>query len=276
MAVNKNISVLYKENETAFLKRLKSASKLEEEKIHKLRVSIKKLRSLLSFLEYISKGKYNKKQFSKLLSPVFKRAGKIRTAGLNLKMLQPFRSAGVLGFKKYLKAEQKINEKKLKRCINDFDKNKFKALSKTAEKEFKKSGKVSTIKASKKFITNVFSDITSEMPGLYDDLQFHKVRKDLKSIKTIEELIGEINPRTTIFKELEKVKKVEQKIGKWHDRAILVDEIGKYIAKQRANKKVPIKQTKELQKLALLLTDFKTANEKDKKSIAKQLEQELI
>jgi CHAD domain-containing protein len=71
--------------------------KKSPEELHKLRVEIKKLRAFISFAE-----KLTNEKFSKHIKPVikiFKQAGEMRTANLNLKMIRKYRIHNA-GFKK--------------------------------------------------------------------------------------------------------------------------------------------------------------------------------
>src|SRR5574338_929575 len=93
------IAKIYKSNDHHFLKDLKGAKTLDEEKLHKVRVDIKNIRVLIELLKVLGARKFRRKALLELLNPVFRSAGRIRTATLNLhnsrhyqsKILQRFR-----------------------------------------------------------------------------------------------------------------------------------------------------------------------------------------
>jgi hypothetical protein len=76
----KTISQIYNHSEAQFTRRLREAKQLNEQRVHKLRVDIKNLRVLLDLLQVVSHKKKAGKAVLKQVDPVFRKAGKIRTA----------------------------------------------------------------------------------------------------------------------------------------------------------------------------------------------------
>src|SRR4051812_11132391 len=114
MSGPKNIEGIYKESVLSFLKHLNKAKGLKEAQIHKLRVDIKNQRVLLAlFKKFPDNKKFKIKPTLEILSPVFKKAGEVRTATLNLKLSRPYRSALMLKFKAHLKQKIKTAEDEL-------------------------------------------------------------------------------------------------------------------------------------------------------------------
>ena len=279
MPNTKTISAVYKDQERSFLKHLKGAKSLEEEKIHKLRVDVKRLRSLFKFLEVMDKNKFSRRKAMKLFAPVFKAAGKIRTTTLNLKMTRSYRTKAIAGFKKYLLAREKQEEKDLRKEIKAFNKNKFKKIDKKTFSLFNKAGQNAVEKNSSKFLEDLFVKIRKDMPDISKDENFHDVRKKLKDVKTISKLLEDVAPKKTGADRQKKVEVVEEKIGKWHDSVILAEELEKFIGNNDHTKKGSTehkKQQKENERLAMLVLDIKAHNEATKKLIAQQLRKNLL
>jgi CHAD domain-containing protein len=276
MTEAKNITELYKVHENSLRKHLRSALKPEEEPVHKLRVDIKQFRSLIRFLKFSNKDNNNHSKLLDLLSPVFKTAGLLRTNVINLKLSQPYRSRAARRFKEFLKSRQAKQKKKLVKELKDFNKKKFAKLSNAAVLGFDELKEKTIPKKADKFVAAIFSKIRRDMSGLNEDENFHRVRKNLKNIKTINQLLQEITPSKEIAEQLTSIKNVEQKIGQWHDTAVLAEEMEKYIAEERNTLSAPDDTIeKDLQKLAILVTGIKAENERAKKSVARQLKKVL-
>jgi hypothetical protein len=97
---------VYKHHGKAFRKDVKNARTLEEKGIHRLRLNIKAIIVLLGLMAVISNKKLRGKILLKLLRPIFKKAGKLRTTTLNLKLTHPYRSAVLQKFKAHLAKKQ--------------------------------------------------------------------------------------------------------------------------------------------------------------------------
>jgi CHAD domain-containing protein len=278
MADQKTVADVYRDQNKSFLKHLKSARELEEEKIHKLRVDVKKLRSLFKFLEALSKKDFDKKKAMKLISPVFKSAGKIRTATLNLELVSHYRRIALLGFKIYLKEKEKEAKKIFLQELKAFDKKEFSKLHKKILENFKKQNQKSLGKNSEKYINELLSKISNDMPDISNDEYFHDIRKKLKDVKTISGLLEEIAPHSISPSRQKSVETIEEKIGRWHDTVTLVQELEKFISQNKSTKgsKDAGKKNKDNEKLSILAIDLTLANEANKKIIAIQLKKNLF
>jgi len=278
MADSKTIADVYKEHEKSFLEHLKSAKDPDEEKIHKLRVEVKKLRTLFKFLEVLSKKKFRKEKVMKLISPVFKSAGRIRTAHLNLELIKDYRSVSLLGFKIYLKEKEKQGEKQFSEELKNFDKEKFKKLNKKILKDFKNTDQKLINKDSEEYINGRFSKINKDLPDLSNDNSFHDVRKKLKDVKTITSLLEDITPKAKSAVSKKNIETIEEKIGKWHDEVILVQQLEKFISENKSESSQPseIKKNKDNEKTTMLVLSLKANNEIKKKLIAQQLKKKLF
>lgn len=266
MASQKNIAELYKEQEKSFLDHLRSARQLDPEEIHQLRVSTKKIRSLLRFLENLTHKKFNKKRLFDLFAPVYKNAGEIRTNFINTHLLSSYHSKGVSQFKERLYKQSHKKEKELKKEIGKFDDKRYHKYQKEAIRVFAGLNKKTIRKYSDDFVKKIVSDLHSRLNDLYEDETVHYFRKKMKDIKSISTLLFKLNGEKDLKTRLEKIKLTEEMIGNWHDQAILVETLEKYILKQKNEDKG----------LTLLTLDLKLQNELNKREIAKQLHTKLF
>jgi CHAD domain-containing protein len=268
MPAEETISELYKHHEHSFLKHLERARKLREKEVHHLRVEIKNLRVLFEFLKALPEEKFKTGPLLKLLNPVFKRAGKIRTHHLNSLMVGSNRNAIMRRFKEYLEKEEKKAGKNLIKEIKDFNSGKFNALHKKNLKALKKLESRIIEVESEKYMRSIFARLRITMFDMHQDEVLHEIRKNLKTIKIISNLLEEMNVGHALNKETKKIRGTYEKIGQWHDGVVLADEFEKYILKKE--------QPETHEEAIALVLKLKEKNEKNKILIAKKLKEDLL
>jgi CHAD domain-containing protein len=264
MTSSTTLAEIYKHEDRAFLKFLSASKDLQEETIHKLRVKVKHLVSLFKFLEFLSDQKFKQKKHVRFISPVFKRAGKIRSATLNMRLIRAYRSKGILAFKKQLQEDEKRAESDFLEKVHDFDEKKFERLYKLCLKQFKKQKNGSVLRASKRYVDKLMLAIHMDMTELHNDEALHDIRKKLKDIKTIGTLLEDLSPETRAAEVYKKISALEEPIGKWHDTVSLMEEIQKFMATHAED----VRTNEQLSAFVLKLSSGKEAY---KKQISKKL-----
>lgn len=234
----KDISGIYKQHQKRFLKSLKATKTLDEESIHQLRIEIKKLRSLFRFLEFLSEDAFKQKKIESLILPVYKSAGKYRTAGLNQRLLDEQLSKAIPEFECYLEDKRHHAGKKFLKARKDVDRQKLKGYFEKPLRLFKKERNGAVYKISRAYVDGIFSDIEVLLTKAGSDENFHKVRKKLKDAKAIIGLVKELHPEKKA-QHLGNMKELEEDIGKWHDRFILVEELDKFVSQSKGNNRPP-------------------------------------
>ncbi|MDP1801399.1 MAG: CHAD domain-containing protein [Bacteroidota bacterium] len=269
MTASKSIIEIYKEEQNSFLKHLRKAKDLEESQVHKLRVDIKNLRVLAALLKIIApKKRFSPKPLLLLLSPVFKKAGKIRTATLNLKLIQHYKSPAMLTFKAHIKDQIKGAEVGLVKEIKSFKKKKLQALSKTHVSLFKKQKAEKINQKIKLLFEDELVKVKSHLLEMNNDENLHSIRKELKIIKNLASILKKIAPENPIPASIKKIESTYEKIGKWHDDTVLIEAIEKFVNSH--NKIKPqLKTITALEKL-------KEKNHMDRLYITKKLRAGLL
>lgn len=264
MSDSKTLAEIYTHENRAFLKFLSASEDLGEEAIHKLRVKVKHLVSLFKFLEFLSDHAFDRKKHMRVISPVFKRAGKIRSATLNLSLLRPYRSKAILAFKKKLREDEKKAESGFLEKVRDFDEEKFEKLYRICLRHFKKQETGQVLRKSRRYIGRLISAIRMDMAEISDDEKLHDIRKKLKDIKTIASLLKDLSPGQEAEPPYKKLSELEEPIGKWHDTVSLMEEIGKFMADHKED----VRTNEQLTAFVLKLGSGKEAY---KKQIAKKI-----
>jgi CHAD domain-containing protein len=260
---SKSIYEFYKDLGDAFLKHLKGSATGDGEKIHKLRVSIKNIRAFLGLLEILTKDASGHKNLLKVLSPVFKKAGKTRTASLNIRLTEDQRSKAFIAFRRSLEKIKVDSEYALKKEIKQFDKKAFGKWQRGVLKKTKAFEQKNAEQVIHSHIQSLFTKITTLLPKYGDDKLFHGIRKKFKNIKTLTKILIHLSPSDTNKKEFSRITAIEEKIGQWHDKVVLSETLEKFIQKH--------KRSKGLEKISDFILNLKDQTDKDKAHIVKQL-----
>lgn len=191
--------------------------------IHQLRLSIKKIRALYSFVWYIHpKKKTGKKSLNKL-KRIYKPAGDIRDTQVHLEIIENYKKRLLIDFKDYTDFYQnyereKLNELKFQiqyfdnQPLNKLEKKLNKVLDNISEKELKSKSK------------QVFEDkleIIRELNKIptNKDKNLHQIRKYLKEARYLISIFNGNTSESETFKiSLDRLKQIEQTVGKWHDQ----------------------------------------------------------
>src|SRR5690606_30116592 len=104
----KSVSSIYRRSERRLLKHLEEAGSLEPERLHKMRVDIKNLRVLLDILRVVTGQKKAGQGVSRVLDPVFRKAGRVRTITLNVSLSRPYRTRWLEKFRQHLRNIEEI------------------------------------------------------------------------------------------------------------------------------------------------------------------------
>lgn len=259
MPGTKDIFGIYKQHKKQFVKSLAAAKTLDDEAIHQVRVETKKLRSLFRFLDFLSDEGFKQKKTEKLISPVYKSAGKYRTVGLNLKLADELLPEALLAFKHYLEGKRAHAGKKFLKALKKFDKQKHKQLSKKPLSLFKKKSNALVLKGSTAYINGIFSGIQFLFTNPNSGENLHEIRKKLKDAKTIMGLLKELHSRKRQFPSLENIKALEEDIGKWHDKVILAEELENFAS-----------GAKDKERLSAVVAKLRSANKRQRMQLTER------
>jgi CHAD domain-containing protein len=261
MSTGKNISELYEKQNHSLIKHVRSARDLKPDHIHKLRIDIKRIRSFFKLLKTFTGKKGPSKSLLKLLHPVFSGAGKAREATQNIDLLGNAKSPITSDFKKYLRKREKKKEKTFKGELKYFDFKKYKALNKDLIKNLKTQETEHVRRKAEIYLNSLNKEIRSFAPATGDDDTFHKIRKRMKDMKMIAQLLETVSGKP-VKRKPGKSEIIEEKIGDWHDNIVLVEAIAKYLDKH---------DDEHSADLILMALQVQAKNEEYKKEIAAEL-----
>ncbi len=218
----------YEEHTASFFKNFsKTHKRFGVEDIHQLRVDIKKLRAILQFLEFISKGEFNTNEHFNLFSTLFKDAGKVRTMQVNLFLINEIDQNIISTFKEYMHLRQLKAIPKLNRKLSYFDSFELNELNNSLLVYVKNFSDNEIQEKSEIYI----SDKTEKIQKLRlkpDDKKLHKIRFHTKEMKEIFRIINAIQPEDECLQFENNLKRFNEIIGNWHDNVVLINSMVKF------------------------------------------------
>jgi CHAD domain-containing protein len=181
----------------------------DEKNIHKLRTTLKRLRTLNILLDEIL---LRQKKFPENLTELFKSVGEVREVQINNKILKEFDSDIKIYFLYLLK--DKINKLKIK---EDFEEDKEYLISKL-NKALSKYTENETFLIIKNYIKNLEKEIRLMINDVSKD-NLHDIRKKIKRVYYTNIMLG-LN-----IDNIENLNQIQEHIGLWHDYDVTIDLI---------------------------------------------------
>lgn len=190
--------------------------------IHKMRLSIKRIRVLFQFIEFLTPENFKAKEQLKKIKKLFKLAGKIRDVQIQLQLFELYKKELNINFKDYYNF---LKDKELK-AITDFNENlgyfdenqkiiDQEKINKTLDQALFKDFQSGSLKFLNKKIT-IINHLKSD---LSNNKNIHRIRTILKQIYYLLEILeNNISEKLFLNVSKERLKEIENIIGKWHDR----------------------------------------------------------
>jgi hypothetical protein len=206
--------------------------------IHKTRVEMKKLMTLLSLFSQFGKEKLGlKKKETRLFNKLHQKSGKIRETQLNLKYLEKYHVGNfeILAYRKKLERDEKIFLRNFLMASTGFDNRKLEKVSTRINDLIARMDIDQFIAVARKFIRRKTEEIKQLQDDMHDRKNAHKIRKRLKAIATIVTVLYLVHPDQSSIKYLSNLNRTEKMIGSWHDKVVFLSSIERFIRKSAGN-----------------------------------------
>ncbi|MEZ0607498.1 CHAD domain-containing protein [Fibrella sp. WM1] len=257
---NSPLHDFYKQRASSLIERIEDArDHLTDEHVRRIRVGIKRLRSLYRLMEFIRPKQFKSRRHERAFRKLFKRAGQLRDIQLSKASIDsiPLRGATAKRYARYLEKEEKKARKKLKKALKKFHK-----------RDLKKAGKliqrigvtVSPVKVDQRLRTYIDREAAAievlQQAGQSTE-NTHQMRKHLKALIEVGTLLIQLAPDDALEQLLTKAKQTQQQVGLWHDRVVWLDHLEAFIA---ADTEQPDDNTERL-----IARQHQTANRQEKR-----------
>lgn len=208
------------------------------EAIHKIRLNVKRMRTLKDVFCFIDSGRFFDEDL-KSLTTIYKKIGEIReiqvTKGLIRELIQDYslQFDELIIFLNDLEKEKTARLKSLNFQSNDFSEldSFFRKIQETLQQI---SDQQLTSILTNDFIQsrlNLFQGLTQE---LENEESWHTVRTHIKRLFFLLEFLKKEPVNSLVIKNQKKlVRKIEAGLGRWHDRVIMLNLIGEFLKNEK-------------------------------------------
>ncbi|MCB9232847.1 MAG: CHAD domain-containing protein [Bacteroidia bacterium] len=221
---------------------------LGRDDIHQLRVSIKKLRAILHLLELAGKGAWSTAGLLDLFAQLFKKAGKVREAQINLGLVEN-EAAECLG--SYSKSQEKKllhRKEKLHAQLEQFDFEKLDQLNQELSQNTKNLLNQTVFEEGTRFVEESLQEVDGLRKKIKDDEVLHDIRIKLKAVHEVLSILADLSPTEELLKFKAEIKMINELIGEWHDHTVLGSSIQEF-DQEELNKKGRAELKKHLKAL---------------------------
>ena len=258
------LSSFYKKRFDAFLTHLSDAKSLNEEKVHKLRVDIKNMRSLLLLVDALNLEAVIVGKLLKQLRPIFKYSGRLRT-------IQVCKGLVLSHDVKNKEKVADILEENKTKISNDFilalENFKLDKFDKRIQKLYQVLENISFAdlrEKADKIILDELDLIYKLWASSRGEENYHDIRKFFKIIKSLLQLLMAIETSADLEREYKIVNETETILGDWHDRDVLDSKLSKI---QRMAPNTDFKS---------LVREIKNKNRSEKNLYVKDFKQQML
>ncbi|MGQ8335318.1 CHAD domain-containing protein [Sunxiuqinia sp. A32] len=203
--------------------------------IHKLRLNLKRMRALWSFVDDISNGEWSMADLNMLVKKLFSEAGKVREAQLNQRLIEKYSEIQILPYLNYLKSRQILADKKLGTQIRNFNIRKLEKLNGHLFEYINRLPKRMILEESSHFIQQKIETINQIKQELPDNHKLHEIRIHLKAIQEIVAILNELGAEHEGKMNIDQadLKALINSIGSWHDYIVAADSLHEFSLKTR-------------------------------------------
>lgn len=196
----------------------------EEEDIHQLRVSIKRIRAIYDCIELSTKHHLSTAANKQILKKLFKTAGKIREVQINQALLDNYggrSSQRLLNYFDRLKDElsapfnYELSHFQSGELLRQ-DKKLIKAISGIGEKE--------VLNLTRTFLNTELQRVGDLFEKNFDQ-NLHRIRKSVKAMMEINRLLISISEDESLILFRKNLKSLSDDIGNWHDLQVFMQSL---------------------------------------------------
>ncbi|MBO0933151.1 CHAD domain-containing protein [Fibrella aquatilis] len=203
-----------------------------DEHIRRVRVGIKRLRSLYKLIAMIRPRAFKRRRHKQALRKLFKRAGQVRDIQVSQAAL-PRLSVPVevkKAYRLFLEKRENKARKKLQKALVRFHKKALKPTTRLIRRLSKKTNPATIDRRLRAFIDQEAAAIYALQQAEPSPERVHEARKQLKSLVEVGTLLMQLTPDDALATVLTNAKQLQAQIGHWHDSIVLLHHLEAFIA----------------------------------------------
>lgn len=220
---NMKLSEFYQKKFDSFLVHLFDLKSLEQEDVHRFRVNVKNIKSLLLLVEEVNMEAGSGLKMQKQIKNLFKYSGHLQAAQICtvLLMKEPIEIAPEVIH--YLDVQKEKAAEALKNQMAKFDIPKFKKRALKIAMAIDELDLATFKNLTDHVIHDELEIVRKLLNSSHGDKYYHKIRKLLKVVKVLHQLILSNEKSAERQKAVELVNETESSLGSWHDYKVLED-----------------------------------------------------
>jgi CHAD domain-containing protein len=211
----------------------KSVLDQNEENLHELRVACKKLKAMYQVLSGITGGLFDAKNHFEEINKLFKTVGALRDFHVQQQLMEKVTTENsiVLSEKFLTQFNEKRTEtsQSVKLALTEFEGDKMTESLENASLLIENLKDKSILKNIIRLLKLRLKQIQKLLPVKKDEDKIHLMRKRVKQVCYIVDLIKVIDPDKNHFKHNDRFKEAAELLGNWHDYVILANLAGNYL-----------------------------------------------
>jgi CHAD domain-containing protein len=202
----------------------------EAEQIHRLRVSIKKLRAVIRFLEATAPGAFvfpDRDLFTK----IFKRSGELREIQLNKQLALIFRysATSAKAYLYYLKEREQVAWEAFQRSLNRFPESDLLKLEKKTEKVLMHLSSAKLYTLGKQYAHSEVEVVLTLLKKKLSVRRTHRIRRVLKRTEPILLICKQAKPGKNTRLLIKRIRSLNTLLGNWHDKTVFISSLHRFI-----------------------------------------------
>lgn len=258
------LSTFYKKRFDAFLLHLKEAKSLNEDSVHKLRVDIKYIRSLLLLVDALGLDTDIIGKLLKQLRPVFKYSGRLRTIQVCRSLVLQCNVENQEKVIQILEEDQLIISNDFTLVLEKFKLDKFKKRMEKLYQVMEGIPAIELREKADKIILDELDLIYKLWASSRGEENYHDIRKFFKIIKSLLQLLIAVESSEDLEREYNIVNETECTLGNWHDRNVLDEKLAK------------IQSFAPNSEFKSLVREIKNKNRSEKNILVKEFKQQML
>jgi CHAD domain-containing protein len=247
----------------------------DDEVVHELRVSIKRIRAIFLFTEQLAGNEnFDADRHYKPLRKLFRMAGKIRDVQVQQKLVADYANTLNSTFNVYLEHLDKLEKRSISLFFKDIEQGKtphnLASISHIIENTMSPFLKEDIKTRALQILENQCDELRLKLVDIPNNKQLHQMRIIIKQMRYILGVIRKSDPSATGFPiSLASLTEAEVLLGKWHDRIVGIALLNDF---RKKKKKQHEPETENYNILASILeVEQRILRAKIRKSLGKSL-----
>lgn len=203
------------------------------EHVHRVRIGIKRWRTLYGLVTVLLPHRVRNRQVEHSIRRLFKRAGALRDYQLNRQLVAGLSLPATLekNVQHFLKKREKKARRQFEKAVNSVQPKRVRKLNRRIRQRTLAVDPAQISQQLSLSLDHAVCAIESLMQSDVSSEQLHTIRKRLKSVIEIGNVMNSMTPDTSLARLMQQAKNGQRRLGDWHDRVSLIVQLNEYMVR---------------------------------------------